>query len=160
MSHDRVQPPLSVFQTLPSLFPPPLSPPTNYQTEGSGARLRVNYVWPTHKSRTEYSPVLPDLWSVDIIMTRCHPALAFSINGPDSSFAVETVVPNLLNPILRRQAAVSDNKTSIRSLTGLLQSCRLAWVEKEQIATSIRHSSGIWLRKFAAERIIRSIWTR
>ena len=26
----------SVFQTL---FPPPLSPPTNYQTEGSGARL-------------------------------------------------------------------------------------------------------------------------
>jgi len=29
----------SVFQTLPSLFPPPLSPPTNYQTEGSGARL-------------------------------------------------------------------------------------------------------------------------
>jgi len=24
----------SVFQTLPSLFPPPLSPPTNYQTEG------------------------------------------------------------------------------------------------------------------------------
>jgi len=27
----------SVFQTLPFLFPPPLSPPTNYQTEGSGA---------------------------------------------------------------------------------------------------------------------------
>jgi len=29
----------SVCQTLPSLFPPPLSLPTNYQTEGSGARL-------------------------------------------------------------------------------------------------------------------------
>ena len=29
----------SVFQTLPSLCPPPLSPPTSYQTEGSGARL-------------------------------------------------------------------------------------------------------------------------
>jgi len=29
----------SVFQTLPSLFAPPLSLPTNYQTEGSGARL-------------------------------------------------------------------------------------------------------------------------
>jgi len=29
----------SVFQTLPSLFAPPLSLPTNYQTDRSGARL-------------------------------------------------------------------------------------------------------------------------
>ena len=34
----------SVFQILPSLFPPPLSPPTNYQTEGSGARLGETYI--------------------------------------------------------------------------------------------------------------------
>ena len=33
----------SVFQNLPSLFPPPFFPPTNYQTEGSGARLSSNY---------------------------------------------------------------------------------------------------------------------
>jgi len=31
-------------------------------------------------------------------MTRCHPALASSINWPDSSFAVETVVSNLHQP--------------------------------------------------------------
>ena len=35
----------SVFQTLPSLFAPPLSPPTNYQTEGSGARLPTVYIF-------------------------------------------------------------------------------------------------------------------
>jgi len=33
---------------LPSLFAPPLSPPTNYQTEGSGARLTCMHM---HSSR-------------------------------------------------------------------------------------------------------------
>ena len=42
----------SVFRILPSLFPPPLSPPTNYQTEGSGARLRHDGVDFTHRTNT------------------------------------------------------------------------------------------------------------
>ena len=40
------------------------------------------------------------------------------------------------NPFWEVQAAVSDNKTSIRSLTGLLQCYRLAFAEIEQLATS------------------------
>jgi len=67
----------SVFQTLPSLFAPPLSPPTNYQMEGSGARLIIA-----------------------MVRLRCHGSVQVAGNSPDPSLSPSTArlwgVPHIL----------------------------------------------------------------
>ena len=48
-------------------------------------------------------------------MTRCHPVLASSINGPNSSSQRKWSCQTYVEPILRWQPAVSDHKTLICS---------------------------------------------